>query len=170
MSGYESDGQGFYGSDLGPTTRMRGGGGPGASVKLFRTSTFIERRDSLDNPVRVQSSMGSSHVAVSSFRPIADVSQDALAPATPMRNYTPPDDSVASPAYTPAWMKSFHLVDNEKSIYMNVHGEDWKDSPLCLYCFRQHGEFHRVLPDGCEVCGREDILERHYWEPANGPY
>ncbi|KAF2798780.1 hypothetical protein K505DRAFT_357163 [Melanomma pulvis-pyrius CBS 109.77] len=169
-SDYELDGQGSHGSDLGPTMRIRGGGGPGASLELFQTPTFTERCNFVDSPIRVQSSMRPSLVAVSSFRPIADISQDDPAPATPMRNYAPPNDSTASPAYTPAWMKSFHLVDNEKSIYMNVHGEDWKVSPLCLYCFRQHGEFHRVLPDGCELCGREDVLERHYWEPANGPY
>lgn len=65
---------------------------------------------------------------------------------------------------TPSWLMPLQLVDDEKSIYMNRHGEDWKDHPLCLHCFRQHQNFHRVLRDGCEVCGRDKILKSYYWE------
>ncbi|KAJ4299048.1 hypothetical protein N0V90_004292 [Kalmusia sp. IMI 367209] len=84
-------------------------------------------------------------------------------PATPRRSPTSEHDN-GSPGGTPAWMRPLHLVDDDVSIYKNVHGEKSQDRPLCLFCFRQHGNFHRILQHGCEVCGQEEVLEGHYWE------
>jgi hypothetical protein len=67
-------------------------------------------------------------------------------------------------------MKPLQLVDDEVSIYKQVHGEEWMEAPLCLHCFREHGEFHRLYNDGCEACGQDEELEHHYWEPSSAEY
>jgi hypothetical protein len=83
-------------------------------------------------------------------------------PATPCRSPTPSDDG--SPGGTPTWARPLHLVEDDISIYKNVHGSKSQEHPLCLYCFRQHGEFHRVVNHRCEVCEQGEVLEGHYWE------
>jgi hypothetical protein len=139
------------------------------SLSLFRNSTFIERRDSFVDVTAATSSIASA----SSFRPLPEIASKArTVPATPIRSHSPPEhvtktpQSAASIACTPAWMGPFQLVDDEVSIYKQVHGEEWRGAPLCLYCFREHGEFHRLYNDGCEACGRDEALEHHYWEPS----
>ncbi|ORY17443.1 hypothetical protein BCR34DRAFT_596917 [Clohesyomyces aquaticus] len=91
-------------------------------------------------------------------------------PVTPQQST--PDRGYFSPVQTPAWLRPLHLVDDEKdrSIYMSRHGDESKDHPLCLYCFRRYGAFHRIVRDGCELCGREDILESHYFENPEREY
>lgn len=134
-----------------------------ASSMSSRDSAFIERR-----PPTIPTSFDLSRLAsISSFRQTASMSQGHLPPSTPTRNdsNSSRNSSAGSPTMpTPTWVKPFHLVDEEKSIYMKKHGDDWRDNPLCLYCFRQHQSFNRILQYGCEVCGREDALESHYWE------
>lgn len=102
---------------------------------------------------------------LSTFSSVEERPKRSPPPSTPQKPFSPAS-GMGSPAATPAWMKPLHLVevDDDKSIFMNVHGEEWRDHSLCLYCFRQHGNFHRVQRYGCEVCGREEILKNHYWE------
>jgi hypothetical protein len=66
-------------------------------------------------------------------------------------------------AYGEEWMRDI-------SIYKNVHGEEWKQNSLCLDCFRRHGSFNRILTYGYEVCGSDEMLDSHYWEPNGRPY
>ena len=144
---------------------------PGSANALWATSEhapivtqksdYVERRAPLFS---LECDAPSTTPTFSSFRPLPNQTPP---PETPVRGSTEQlyDGSMASPAtQTPAWMKPFHLVNDEKCIYMSRHGEDWKNHALCLYCFRQHGNFHRILGEGCEVCGREDALESHYWD------
>lgn len=144
----------------GGDTMMRGGGPIVISSPHPQQHNFRERKlHSCSTSFAEQSVVHRP----SSFRPLDDVPRSLRFPATPRRSFSPMDGS-ASPATTPAWMKPFHLVDEDKSIYLNVHGEDWKDHALCLHCFRRHGNFHRMLPYGCEVCRQDEILKGHYWE------
>lgn len=131
---------------------------------LLRSATFTERASA-----QHRSSIEYSSPGPSSFRPdIATPQGIPTRPVTPRHGLITYVDS-PSPTPTPIWMKPLHLVDNEKSIFMNVHGEDDRPRALCLHCFRQHGNFHRIRTDGCEVCGREEFLKDHYWEPNWGP-
>ncbi|KAF2259520.1 hypothetical protein CC78DRAFT_571842 [Lojkania enalia] len=73
---------------------------------------------------------------------------DAAQNSTPMRTSPQPlCPSSASPSApysyspTPAWMRPFHLVDDDKTIQKNVHGEDWKTHPLCVIAFVDTGLF-----------------------------
>lgn len=143
-----------------PTT-MRGGGTEGKFSPRAR-------KTSLERIVRSHSaSFGLPSDGIpaplSTFQPVVDYRPHAALPSTPHRSLSPVDGS-ASPDCTPAWMRPLHLVDEEKSIYQNIHGEEWRDHPLCLYCFRQHGNLHRILQFGCEVCGRGEVLRGLYWE------
>lgn len=83
-------------------------------------------------------------------------------PATPRRSPTPSDSG--SPGSTPTWARPLQLVKDEISVYKNLHGDKSHEHPLCLYCFRQHGDFHRIVGHHCEVCGRIEVLKGHYWE------
>ncbi|PVI02801.1 hypothetical protein DM02DRAFT_700095 [Periconia macrospinosa] len=98
----------------------------------------------------------------SSFRPVDQGPRRPPTPSTPHHSYASSQGS-ESPA-TPPWMQPFQLMDGNKSIFLQVHGEDQRDNSLCLPCFRQHGEFNSVLEHGCEVCGEKKILTGHYWE------
>jgi hypothetical protein len=139
---------------------MRGGGSIILPSARPQQSCSIELKHHL-----CPASFAEKHAAdrASSFRLLDNNLQTLQSPCTPRRSFSPMDGSI-SPATTPAWMKPFHLVDDDKSIYMNIHGEDWKYHPLCLDCFRRHGNFHRILVRGCEVCGQDEILKGHYWE------
>lgn len=77
---------------------------------------------------------------------------------------TTPDDRNDSPSSTPPWMQSLHLVDNDVSYYKTIHGNESQEHPLCLWCFRQQGNFHKILSHGCEVCARGEALEGHFWD------
>lgn len=89
-------------------------------------------------------------------------------PSTPRRSPTPSDAD--SPSAAPAWAQPFHLVEDEVSIFKNAHGDRAQENPLCLHCFRQHGEFRMMVERHCTVCGRNEILEGHYWEAQPEPY
>ncbi|KAF2679810.1 hypothetical protein K458DRAFT_393651 [Lentithecium fluviatile CBS 122367] len=143
----------------GGDTIMRGGG------PIVISSAHPHQSGPVERNARRSASFAEQSVArhISSLRHLEEVSQSPGYPSTPCRSYSSIDGS-ASPSTTPAWMKPFHLVDEDKSIYMNVHGEDWRDHQLCLQCFRRHGNFHRMMPYGCEVCGQDEILKGHYWE------
>ena len=82
-------------------------------------------------------------------------------PVTPCRSPSPEDGSSAE---TPAWARPLHLVDANISIFKQVHGDKAQEHPLCLCCFRQHGQFRRIVQHGCEICGQQEVLEGHYWE------
>jgi len=144
----------------GGDTIMRGGGPIVISSSHLQRSSFTERRTHSRSGAFAEQSI--IH-RVSSFRRLDDAPRSPKLPSTPRRTVSRMDGSDSS-ATTPAWMKPFHLVDDDKSIYLNVHGEDWRDHALCLQCFRCHGSFHRILSTGCEVCGQVDILKGHYWE------
>ncbi|KAF2438165.1 hypothetical protein P171DRAFT_437226 [Karstenula rhodostoma CBS 690.94] len=98
------------------------------------------------------------------FRSTPKHAYKTFRPATPHRSPTPSESG--SPGGTPPWARPLHLVEDDISIYKNVHGDKPHKSPLCLYCFRQHGEFHRVINHRCEMCGQNEVLEGHYWEAS----
>jgi hypothetical protein len=108
---------------------------------------------------------------LSSFRPQAvDAQGIPRATATPSRPGTRRTsvierDNSAEFAETPSYARSFHLVDTDDiSIYQKTHGDEWRSSPLCLYCFRKHGNFSKLEEYGYEACGRDEALESHYWQ------
>ncbi|KAF2117262.1 hypothetical protein BDV96DRAFT_598178 [Lophiotrema nucula] len=139
---------------------------PGSFAAVSRTATFTERDPSRDDADSIPVGLARKPT-LSSFRPNAATPQGHYEFTTPARNSQDPIHNpfpVSPDAPTPAWVKPFHLVDDGKSIFKNIHGEDFNDHPLCLHCFRGHGSFHRILQEGCEVCGREDVLKGHYWE------
>ncbi|KAH7397424.1 hypothetical protein BKA66DRAFT_437984 [Pyrenochaeta sp. MPI-SDFR-AT-0127] len=99
-----------------------------------------------------------------------DPQPSSSARTSPRRASMPERDSSPDPPETPSFARPLHLIDTDISIYRHDHGEDWRDTWLCLPCFRQHGSFNRILTHGYEVCGREEILDSHFWEPAVNPY
>ncbi|KAF2825420.1 hypothetical protein CC86DRAFT_352856 [Ophiobolus disseminans] len=135
---------------------------------VIHASTFTERApaplDHLD-PI-----LASTMPELSSFRPQAADAQGVPRPSlTPARPATRRSSMIArdespEPAETPSWARSLHLVDTDVSIYKKIHGDEWKDFPLCLHCFRRHGNFNKIEEHGYEVCGREEMLESHYWQ------
>lgn len=134
---------------------------------LIRTKPFTERVPEATNRIARH-----SIPELSSFRPEFADPQGQPRPSTPMRASARPsfsrhESASPAPAETPPWARSMHLVDTNEhqSIYKNVHGDEWMDSPLCLYCFRQKGCFNRVKTHGYQVCGREEALQSHYWDP-----
>jgi hypothetical protein len=139
---------------------MRGGGHIVLLPSNSRQSSFMERK-TRSRPASF-ADQAVIH-CVSPLEPLDDAPKSLGFPCTPRRSVSQMDGSY-SPVTTPAWMKPFHLVDEEKSIYFHVHGEDWRDHALCMQCFRRHGNFHRMLSEGCEVCGQEEVLKSHYWE------
>ncbi|KAF1969314.1 hypothetical protein BU23DRAFT_571687 [Bimuria novae-zelandiae CBS 107.79] len=100
------------------------------------------------------------------FRSTPKQAYKPVPPATPHRSPTPSD---AGSAGTPPWARPLHLVEEDVSIYKNVHGDKAKEHPLCLYCFRQQGEFCRMIKHHCEACGGDEVLEGHYWEAPFRP-
>lgn len=96
------------------------------------------------------------------FRTTPKHAYRSFRPATPRRSPTPSDGG--SPGDTPAWARPLHLVEDDFSVYKNVHGEKAQEAPLCLYCFRRHGEFRKLIDERCEGCGGREVLEGHYWE------
>lgn len=96
------------------------------------------------------------------FRSTPKHAYTSFRPSTPRRSRTPSD--AASPAATPAWARPLLLVDDEVSILKNAHGNRAEEHPLCLQCFRLHGEFRGMQGKRCEGCGGKDRLEGHYWE------
>lgn len=125
---------------------------------IIRSPTFTERA----NPTpTVNTSFSTIMPELSSFRPQAVDAQGrprARAQSRPTSRRTSAVDE------TPSFARSFHLVDTDVSIYKKMHGDEWRDSPLCLYCFRKHGNFNKLEEYGYEACGRDEALESHYWE------
>lgn len=142
----------------------------------LRGHSFTERQQAMADSRRSSISSAMDPVeavlaTISSSRPSTALPQGSPIPSTPVRQVSIASDSDMSPTgQTPNWARPLHLIHDDRTISMNVHGEDWKDHPLCLYCFRQHGQFNAVLRDGCEVCGRDVVLEGHYWETPGRPY
>jgi hypothetical protein len=141
----------------------------GASRTLINNSTFTERAPA---PSLVMGAVGTSTLPeLSSFRPEAVGPQGVpVIPITPARSTTRRPSAIErdespEPAETPIYARSLHLVDTEVSIYKKIHGDESSEYPLCLYCFRQHGAFNRINAHGYEVCGSDEALDSHYWEP-----
>jgi hypothetical protein len=140
----------------------------GDNRDLVRDSGFTERRPA---PVEHISSLPTSVLPeLSSFRPQAVGPQGVRPiPTTPIRSVTRKFSTVErepSPetVETPIYARSLHLIDSDISIYKQDHGEQWRESALCLHCFRRHGGFNKLREHGYEVCGRDEALESHYWE------
>lgn len=135
---------------------------------LIRNSTFVERAPATQKVIGM--AMAVSEAELSSFRPgVTDCQGLPLATKTTIRDS--PRRSMAeqprspTPPETPIYARSLHLVDTEISIFKKSHGDEWEEYPLCLYCFRSHGDFNRIFEHGYEVCGRNEALDNHYWEP-----
>ncbi|KAH6629079.1 hypothetical protein C7974DRAFT_453644 [Boeremia exigua] len=105
---------------------------------------------------------------LSSFRPIDAGPQRQSRLGTPIPNLT--RASTGPVRDTPAWMRPLHLIDTGgRSIYKNVHDDGPIRHALCLWCFRTHGDFHKVHRYGYESCGRAEVLDSHYWEDDTWP-
>lgn len=88
-----------------------------------------------------------------------------FAPVTPCRSPIPSEEQ--RPVETPTWARPLHLVEGDDfSIYKNVHGDKAREHPLCLYCFRRHGEFRKMIRHHCEVCDQTEVLEGYYREAS----
>ncbi|CAO2647529.1 Nn.00g084510.m01.CDS01 [Neocucurbitaria sp. VM-36] len=103
----------------------------------------------------ITSRSGKTHSDVSSFRPYTTTSRSPPRPLTPERTSAHRAsmlEEFGNPVWaeTPTFARALHLVDADISVYKYDHGEDWKEKPLCLYCFRQHGSFNRILTHGYE--------------------
>ncbi|KAL5394975.1 hypothetical protein PMIN06_003280 [Paraphaeosphaeria minitans] len=136
------------------------GGGP-------VVTTQVESATSDDPVFRLQSLPEAPSTPPSppyGFRSTPKHAYKPFRPATPRRSLTPSESG--SPGGTPTWARPLHLVEDEFSVYKNVHGNKSHEHPLCLYCFRQHGDFHRIVNNHCEACGQGEVLEGHYWEAA----
>jgi hypothetical protein len=140
----------------------------GDNRRVIRSSTFTERAPA---PMELATStIIDMYPELSSFRPqatdaqgIPPTSKTPVRPAT-CRTSTIEQDESPSPEGTPSFASSLHLVDNGVSIYKKIHGDEWRENSLCLYCFRQHGDFNCLNKHGYEACGRDEALESHYWE------
>jgi hypothetical protein len=134
---------------------------------IVHDSTFTERGHPAQEPL--DSSLASLMPELSSFRPQVVDPQGVPRRASVARPSTRRVSMVErqetpEPAETPSYARSFHLVDTDVSVYRQTHGDAWRNSPLCLYCFRQNGSFRKIEQHGYETCGREEALESHYWE------
>lgn len=134
--------------------------------RLIRNSEVIERASALPTSI----SPGTQHALpeLSSFSPDASIPRRFI-PTTPTRPSTrrasiPNSNPSPIPADTPPYARSLHLIDTDISVYKGVQSDGWRENALCLYCFRRRGTFNKILMHGYEVCGREEILESHYWE------
>jgi hypothetical protein len=152
-----------------PTTRSSWRNSIGGHNRsLIRSSTLIERSP-------VSPDYGSCPVygalpELSSFRPVAvdsqgvpPISATLVRPPTRRVSAIERDSSLVLDD-TPAYASALHLVDTDVSIYKKVHGDEWRENSLCLYCFRRHGGFNKMDQHGYEVCGRNEALDSHYWE------
>ncbi|KAF1850117.1 uncharacterized protein K460DRAFT_411881 [Cucurbitaria berberidis CBS 394.84] len=144
----------------------------GGDRSLVRSSTFIERTPTPPETISPIEEHALPNLA--SFRPKVASPRYSTQPSTPVRvparRATMPEQDGSPPtAETPSFARALHLIDSDISIYKNDHGEEWRENSLCRHCFRQHGSFNRILTHGYEVCGREEMLNSHYWEPAHNP-
>jgi hypothetical protein len=125
---------------------------------VIQSSTFTQRTPA---PFDLVSSITTGmYTKLPSFRP------QVATPVRPSTSESPKIERDESPvsADSPVYARSLHLVDADVSIFKKTHGDEWKENPLCLYCFRQHGNFNRFNEHGYEVCGCNEALESHYWE------
>jgi hypothetical protein len=138
--------------------------------RVIQSSNFTEKAPCLKELV-VPTTID-TYPELSSFRPqavdaqgVPPISVSPIRPSTP-RTSTMERHVTLSPDETPSYASSLHLVDNGVSIYKKIHGDEWRDNSLCLYCFRQYGGFNRLNKHGYEACGRDEALESHYWESS----
>ncbi|KAL5117343.1 hypothetical protein ACEQ8H_004788 [Pleosporales sp. CAS-2024a] len=134
---------------------------------LIRTCTFTEREPTL--PQHVGSAGDNQFPVLSSFRPEVANPQGLPICVTPARPSTRSSlvidkEPTPEPDETPVYARTLHLIDTDVSIYKKVHGDEWRENSLCLYCFRRYGHFSKLTPHGYELCGRDEALESHYWE------
>ncbi|KAH7069832.1 hypothetical protein BKA63DRAFT_519642 [Paraphoma chrysanthemicola] len=139
----------------------------GDNRTLLRNSSFTERAPA--PPVVMNVEGTSTFPELSSFRPGAVGPQGVPVVSTPSRSNTRRQSAMErggspTPAETPIYARSLHLVDTEFSIFKKSHGDESTEFPLCLYCFRQHGAFNRIKEHGYEVCDGDEALDSHYWE------
>lgn len=143
----------------------------GDNRTVIHGSTFTERAPALLDHDHANPVLTSIMPELSSFRPQAADAQGVprrsiatTRPATRKPSMVVREESPELPD-TPVWARSLHLVDTDGvSVYKQSHGDDWKDYPLCLYCFHRYGSFNKIEEHGYEVCGREEALECHYWQ------
>lgn len=109
---------------------------------------------------RINSTSPSPSNHVPSPRSVRGEARGSPIPTTPRHSHVSPSGS-QSPG-TPAWMQPFQLLEGEKPVFLQIHGQEERDNPLCLQCFRSRGELNTVLRDGCESCGEMEILKGHY--------
>jgi len=131
----------------------------GDNRRLIRNAEFIERAPAL--PESISPGAHAILPELSSFRPDTNPTTTPIRPAA-RRSSAPPNSPSVSPE-TPSWARSLHLVDTDISIYKGPIDEQ-RENSLCLYCFSSHGNFSKMLPHGYETCGREEMLDSHYWE------
>jgi hypothetical protein len=94
-----------------------------SSSIVFDTASSSTEQPALVDVAPISRANTTTLVSVTSFStPKTVASRRKHALNTPLR--LPWEDSVPSPLPTPAWLRPFHLVDDEQSIYMNRHGED----------------------------------------------
>ncbi|KAH7381232.1 hypothetical protein DE146DRAFT_728896 [Phaeosphaeria sp. MPI-PUGE-AT-0046c] len=133
---------------------------------LTRTPTFIER--SHGEWEYTDPDIEHDLPELSSFRPEAvdpqGIPLKLVTPISRRNSWTTARDHTPELAETPIYARSLHLVDTEVSIYHKVHGDEWKQNSLCLYCFRRHGGFCKLKAHGYELCGYDEPLESLYWE------
>ncbi|KAF1935743.1 hypothetical protein EJ02DRAFT_360827 [Clathrospora elynae] len=158
----------------------------GDNRRVIRDPAFIERAPAPMVKEIHPGQFRNELPELSSFRPDIANSQGS-APARPItpfraaarRASMPCQSPTPEPAETPPFARRLHLMDtsivihstssgeewvSDYSIYKNEHGEEWKQSSLCLQCFRRYGSFNRILTYGYEVCGCDEMLDSHYWE------
>lgn len=144
----------------------------GDNRSLLRHETFTEQAPTPS--MSIGTPMNDTLPKMSSFRS-TDVNaqgQPSIGPLMKVaRAFTSPTEStsLAIPD-TPAWLRPMHLVDTGgKSIYKNVHDDGPIRHALCLWCFRTQGSFCKVHKHGYESCGRNEVLDSHYWEDDKWP-
>lgn len=141
----------------------------GDNRSIIRSSTFTER--TIPSPEHTSNDLSDILPDLSSFRPQASDAQGIPRATVPSsrsvtrRTSVVERDNTPELDDTPSYARSFHLVDTEDaSIYQKTHGDEWRSNPLCLYCFRKHGNFSKLEEYGYEACGRDEALESHYWQ------
>jgi hypothetical protein len=140
--------------------------------KRPRTMTMPSPYDRVQSP-RAQRHTLRKSVSGNTGSPIYDspFTERVATPGASVAAPPPSRNPSASPQLpdTPPWMRPMLLMDTDNmSIYKTAHGDSPRYS-LCLHCFRQHGDFCKVLTRGYETCGRHEVLRSHYWESNAWP-
>lgn len=162
MTAPEIPGRAMSRSEASPSRMRRSVGVDNRYV--VRGPTFTERAAS--SIITGPSIIGTTP-ELSSFRPQAVDTQGvpyAFAASSYRVASQVPREESPELSDTPSYDRSLHLVDGEFSVYQKTHGDEWREAPLCLYCFRQHGRFSKLEEHGYETCGQDEALQSHYWE------